>query len=50
MADAIGEGAVLLLDFVGAGGAVVADSDPGAEYAEMLAKLRAPLPAGWRAE
>ena len=27
-----------------AGGAVVADSDPAAEYEEMLTKLRAALP------
>lgn len=33
---------------IGAGGAIVADSDPAAEYEEMLAKLRAPLPPGWR--
>lgn len=33
---------------LGAGGAIVADSDPSAEYEEMLAKLRAPLPPGWR--
>ena len=32
---------------VAAGGAIVADSDPEAEYQEMLAKLRAPLPRGW---
>lgn len=33
---------------IGAGGAIVADSDPADEYEEMLAKLRAPLPPGWR--
>ena len=33
---------------IGAGGAIVADSDPAAEYEEMLAQLRAPLPPGWR--
>lgn len=35
---------------VAAGGAVVADSDPAEEYAEMLAKMRAPLPDGWSVE
>jgi anthranilate/para-aminobenzoate synthase component I len=33
---------------IAAGGAIVADSDPHEEYEEMLAKLRAPLPPGWR--
>lgn len=35
---------------VAAGGAVVADSDPEAEYQEMLAKMQAPLPPPWHLE
>lgn len=33
---------------IAAGGAIVADSDPAEEYEEMLGKLRAPMPPGWR--
>ncbi|WP_129660937.1 anthranilate synthase component I family protein [Rothia halotolerans] len=42
------DAAVGALVRIAAGGAIVADSDPHEEYEEMLAKLRAPLPPGWR--